>query len=112
MTTDSDVVTTEHVHAMLSYFEQVLDRPDYDRLMAAINGFTETVATLRDDRHRADVAGLTPAQFLLLMLVWVMTFGLPLAEADMPLKAQVIISNEIATTGLAVVLTSIIRKKG
>jgi hypothetical protein len=105
------VVDAEQLYAILCYFEQVLDRPDYDRLMAAINGFTEVVATLHDVERRAAVAGLSPAQFLQILLLLVVTVGLLLAEAEMSVKAQGIITNEIANVGLAIVVADRIMRK-
>ncbi len=57
------------------------------------------------------VAGLTPAQLLLLVLVWLMLMGEPAIEATFPPAVQQSLATEAGTISLAIALTTIILKR-
>lgn len=57
------------------------------------------------------VAGLTPVQLLLLVLVWLMLMGEPAIEATFPPAVQQALATEAGTIGLAIALTTIILKR-
>jgi hypothetical protein len=73
---------------------------------------SESVATLEDigrltARARRDgIARLSTMQVLALVLVWLLAIGLPVAQQALPPAAQIAVSNEYATLGVAIVLTS------
>jgi hypothetical protein len=57
------------------------------------------------------VAGLTPVQLLLLVLVWLMLMGEPAIEAAFPPAVQQALATEAGTISLAIALTTIILKR-
>lgn len=77
----------------------------------------KAVAVLTDEPAPSPEAGaprtgnLTPVAVLLLALVWLVAIGLPVAQVKLPADMQVIIADELATIGLALVVTDRIRKK-
>lgn len=59
----------------------------------------------------AKVAGLTRSQILLLILTWLVAMGIPFVATQLPNSGQVVVANEIATVGLALVIADKIRKQ-
>lgn len=77
----------------------------------------KAVAVLRDEPAPSPEAGaprtgsLTPVAVLLLALVWLVAVGLPVAQVKLPAEMQAIMNSELATIGLALVVTDRIRRK-
>lgn len=57
------------------------------------------------------VAGLTPVQLLLLVLVWLVLAGEPAVEATFPAAVQQSFATEAGTISLAIALTTIVLKR-
>jgi hypothetical protein len=53
----------------------------------------------------ADKRGLSSAVILLLVLIWLGAVGLPMVEAGLPTGDQGVLTNELATVGLALAVT-------
>lgn len=65
---------------------------------------TRAVATASRD----GIAGLTPVQLLIVVLVWLLAFGLPVADQTLPPEAQAVISGDVGTAALAIAITTLI----
>lgn len=63
-------------------------------------------------RKTPGAAGLSRAQLLLVVLTWLMAMGIPLAEAELPVRDQTIAVNEIANVGVALAVVDKIKKSG
>jgi hypothetical protein len=64
----------------------------------------EAVATASRD----GIAGLTPVQLLIVVLVWLLAFGTSLIQQTLPPEAQSVVSGDIGTAGLALAITTLI----
>jgi hypothetical protein len=53
----------------------------------------------------AGTSGLSPSALLIVILVWLVALGLPLADAELPARDQGVVTNELATVGLALAAT-------
>jgi len=71
---------------------------------AEIVSVDETMATASRD----GIAGLTPVQLLIVVLVWLLAFGTPLIQQTLPPEAQSVVSGDIGTAGLALAITTLI----
>jgi hypothetical protein len=56
-------------------------------------------------------ANASPALLLLVILIWISAVVLPVIETDLPVKTQTVITNELATIGVALALVDHIRGK-
>jgi hypothetical protein len=53
----------------------------------------------------ASTSGLSPSALFIIILVWLVALGLPLTEAKLSVRDQGVVTNELATVGLALAAT-------
>jgi hypothetical protein len=69
----------------------------------------EDISELSTRASRDGIAGLSPAQILTLVLVWLLTLGAPVVqELALPPNAQIVVSNEYATLSIGLAITVMI----
>jgi hypothetical protein len=100
-----------------------LDAPEHSELRIQLQAIVEnSTITLSDhDSVRPEnlsraltkatnegIAGLTPVQLLIVVLVWLMAFGMPLIQETLPPDAQQVVTGDIGTAGLALAITTLI----
>jgi hypothetical protein len=65
----------------------------------------DEISKLSDQVEKHGVAGLSPAQLLLLVMVCLLAVGLPFAQVALPQGAQAVLADEEATMGLGLAIT-------
>jgi hypothetical protein len=75
------------------------------RVIEAADYGTATEDARVEVRRDARLAGLNAGQVLVLVLVWLFTFGLPAAQLVLPPKAQSVLTNDYATFAIALAIT-------
>jgi hypothetical protein len=73
---------------------------------------TDEISTLSDQVEKFGIAGLSPAQLLLLVMVCLLAVGLPFAQVALPQGAQAVLADEEATIGLGLAITLAILQGG
>ncbi len=75
-----------------------------DASVLRLEGIGELVARA----SRSGIAGLSTAQVLTLVLLWLLTIGTPVVQMALPPDAQTLLSNEYGTIGIAIAITLVI----
>ena len=68
----------------------------------------EGIGELAATASRSGIAGLSTAQVLALVLLWLLTIGAPVVQHALPPETQTLLSNEYGTVGIAIALTLVI----
>ena len=68
----------------------------------------EGIGELSATASRSGIAGLSTAQVLALVLLWLLTIGAPVVQHALPPETQTLLSNEYGTVGIAIALTLVI----
>lgn len=92
------------VEVMVSFAQDILSSPASTKALEQMSG------RLR----KTGVTRLSPGVLLIMVVMWLIAVGLPAVETALPPRDQSLITNELATIGLALAITDLIskRKKG
>jgi hypothetical protein len=66
------------------------------------------IGELATKASRSGIAGLSTAQVLVLVLLWLLAIGAPVVQKELPPEAQALLSNEYGTIGIAIALTLVV----
>jgi len=84
--------------------QEIINASQVNVTGAEIVSVDEAVATATRD----GIAGLTPVQLLIVVLVWLLALGTPLIQETLPPEAQQVVTGDIGTAGLALAITTLI----